>query len=212
MTTIKKMTTCCGAILAAVFLLQSAAFADMDSPWTGGGTGTTSVAADGSDGMAEFSYEALGPFNGSWVFGAIAADTGTKILNYTYTGFHSFFNVTASLSVFQNADTAVLVNAGPENCCTSPSAGFTYSGTVMLDLVAGDSYGFGMTGSHFDSAPVLRGILTVTEPTADDCKKGGWSTYLDDAGEPYFTNQGDCVSFFATGGKNEPGKNVPNSK
>jgi Tol biopolymer transport system component len=36
--------------------------------------------------------------------------------------------------------------------------------------------------------------------TKDQCKNGGWRSY------PGFENQGDCVSFVATGGKNPPGK------
>ena len=39
---------------------------------------------------------------------------------------------------------------------------------------------------------------------ADMCKKGGWMTF-----QPLFKNQGDCVSYVATQGKNEPGQNVP---
>ena len=34
----------------------------------------------------------------------------------------------------------------------------------------------------------------------DQCKNGGWQNY------GVFKNQGDCVSFVATGGKNSPGK------
>jgi hypothetical protein len=37
--------------------------------------------------------------------------------------------------------------------------------------------------------------------TKDQCKNGGWQTNFP-AGT--FKNQGDCVSFFATGGKNPP--------
>lgn len=40
----------------------------------------------------------------------------------------------------------------------------------------------------------------VAPTTKDDCKKGGWKTYT----EPTFRNQGDCVSFVATGGRNGP--------
>jgi hypothetical protein len=36
----------------------------------------------------------------------------------------------------------------------------------------------------------------------DQCKKGGWQDLEDDEGNS-FKNQGDCVSFFATGGKNK---------
>ena len=41
--------------------------------------------------------------------------------------------------------------------------------------------------------------------SADQCKKGGWKNYPTLG----FKNQGDCVSYVATHGKNEPGKNVP---
>ncbi len=50
------------------------------------------------------------------------------------------------------------------------------------------------------------GTLDVTEvpavpTTLDDCKKGGWTTLVDSEGNA-FKNQGDCVSFVATGGSN----------
>lgn len=35
--------------------------------------------------------------------------------------------------------------------------------------------------------------------TAAGCKSGGWMTF-----QPLFKNQGDCVSFVVTGGRNEP--------
>jgi hypothetical protein len=49
-----------------------------------------------------------------------------------------------------------------------------------------------------------QGDLTVVDanpaPTSkDQCKNGGWRTY------GIFKNQGDCVSFVATGGNNPPG-------
>jgi choice-of-anchor C domain-containing protein len=44
-------------------------------------------------------------------------------------------------------------------------------------------------------------VVTETVPTKDDCKNGGWQTMIDTAGNA-FKNQGDCVSFFATKGKN----------
>ena len=42
--------------------------------------------------------------------------------------------------------------------------------------------------------------FSITGPTsADQCKKGGWQVF------GIFKNQGDCVSYVATGGKNPPG-------
>ncbi|HEX5729016.1 hypothetical protein, partial [Microbacterium sp.] len=44
-------------------------------------------------------------------------------------------------------------------------------------------------------------IQFVRTPTSrKQCKKGGWRAF------PQFRNQGDCVSFVATGGKNPPAK------
>lgn len=44
--------------------------------------------------------------------------------------------------------------------------------------------------------------VTANAPTsADQCKDGGWKTLTDNAGTS-FKNQGDCVSFVATGGTN----------
>jgi hypothetical protein len=43
---------------------------------------------------------------------------------------------------------------------------------------------------------------TPEKPTTkDQCKNGGWQTFN---GIYTFKNQGDCVSFVATGGKNAP--------
>lgn len=44
-------------------------------------------------------------------------------------------------------------------------------------------------------------VVSETVPTTNDCKEGGWESMLDTAGNS-FKNQGDCVSFFATKGKN----------
>jgi hypothetical protein len=41
-------------------------------------------------------------------------------------------------------------------------------------------------------------------PTSkEQCKHGGWKNY------PQFKNQGDCVAFVATAGKNEPSQASP---
>ncbi len=45
-------------------------------------------------------------------------------------------------------------------------------------------------------------LLGTTVPTSSDqCKKGGWQNLTDSDGTP-FKNQGDCVSYVATGGRN----------
>jgi Protein of unknown function (DUF642) len=44
-------------------------------------------------------------------------------------------------------------------------------------------------------------VITQTLATGTDCKKGGWQTMVDRTGT-HFRNQGDCVSYYATGEKN----------
>ena len=48
----------------------------------------------------------------------------------------------------------------------------------------------------------MTGGLGAPPPSKADCRHGGWRNLG-------FASQGDCVAFVATGGKNEPGKNVP---
>jgi hypothetical protein len=47
---------------------------------------------------------------------------------------------------------------------------------------------------------VLQEPAPSTPTSKDQCKNGGWKTFTD----PSFKNQGDCVSFVATHGKNPP--------
>jgi hypothetical protein len=47
---------------------------------------------------------------------------------------------------------------------------------------------------------VLQEPAPATPTTKDQCKDGGWKTFTN----PSFKNQGDCVSFVATNGKNPP--------
>lgn len=49
-------------------------------------------------------------------------------------------------------------------------------------------------------------LLVSTLPTdKDECKDGGWETFVNvNTGQQIFKNQGDCVSFVATKGKNPP--------
>ena len=44
-------------------------------------------------------------------------------------------------------------------------------------------------------------VVTEVVPVKNDCKDGGWVSMIDNQGNS-FKNQGDCVSYFATKGKN----------
>ena len=65
----------------------------------------------------------------------------------------------------------------------------------------------GLTGTFVDyygadDVASLTGVCTAIVPTSkDQCKLGGWNNFDTTV---TFKNQGDCVSFVATGGKNPP--------
>lgn len=155
------------AVLALTLLLSAVASAQtLDSPWTGSGSGTVSVVSDGSTSAAELQWSQTG-FSGSWKFETTAASAQARTVNWTYSGLYSWFEVQAGLQAFVTHGTTTsvvtLVNAGPEDCCTTPSNGFTYSGAYTFHVQPGDTYGFLATGSNFDSSEILQGTLTVNE-------------------------------------------------
>lgn len=75
------------------------------------------------------------------------------------------------------------------------------SGSFNMRIYDGDLNGevAGWYGDNSGSLSVDVYELAPPMPTsADQCKKNGWQTY------GVFKNQGDCVSYVATGGKNLP--------
>jgi hypothetical protein len=89
----------------------------------------------------------------------------------------------------------------------APGGTFTDRGTTNLSLFAREDL---PQENVFRES--LSSELAAVEPLAptskEDCKRGGWRNYP----ALGFKNQGDCVSFVTTGGKNEPGKNVPGKR
>jgi hypothetical protein len=73
--------------------------------------------------------------------------------------------------------------------------------------VVDDSAWAALDGEHavdIDNTAINSTLFTYEVPTATmatQCKNGGWKNYADNQGHT-FKNQGDCVSFVATGGKN----------
>lgn len=49
----------------------------------------------------------------------------------------------------------------------------------------------------FTGGETVYNFETIADISKEECKDGGWQTFT----EPEFRNQGDCVSYFASGGK-----------
>jgi hypothetical protein len=52
-----------------------------------------------------------------------------------------------------------------------------------------------------DNTGSVTAVITFVATDKSQCKDGGWQTLTDANGTP-FKNQGDCVSYVATGGRN----------
>lgn len=99
----------------------------------------------------------------TWTFTNTAQTSGKLSFHWRYTGFHAFFAVTAQLQAFVGSSNPVtLYQAGPQNCCISPSNGFDAEGDYSIPISAGQSFGFIVGGSNFDSDSILDGTLIIT--------------------------------------------------
>jgi hypothetical protein len=101
-------------------------------------------------------------------------------------------------------------------CNNVTPSGNTYTFTPATIAAAGNQVPFptgtiqsisiliDVQGTADISNITVNGVLQVPAPTTptskDQCKNGGWMSFS----SPAFKNQGDCVSFVATGGKNPP--------
>lgn len=132
--------------LSLLLSFASSAFAQLDAPWTASGTGIVTVVEDGASGIAQMTYDARGPWSGSWKFVTIADKDKTITLSYNYQWLHSWYMSRVGFSAFING-VSIPLQPG--------------QGEVELQLRAGDSYGFYMTGSHYDSSRLLLGTLTI---------------------------------------------------
>jgi hypothetical protein len=107
--------------------------------------------------------------------------------------------------------TITLTNTGQVQFGTgSGTPAFVSDCTILLqETLEADAFGEVCQILDYASGisfPVGRACAQLVPPLLptdkDLCKNGIWQAYL------VFKNQGDCVSFVATGGKNEPGKNT----
>lgn len=136
--------------------------------WTITGPGTSSASQTGNTAALNYSQPGSAGFaSQTWAIRAVADTSGSFDFDWDYTGFHSYFQVTAFLTTTLG-DT--LVNAGPTNCCSSPSAGFAYNGRyTFTGLTAGQSFGFNVGGRHGDSRQEKYGTVMlrqIPEPTS----------------------------------------------
>jgi hypothetical protein len=113
-----------------------------------------------------FDYSASGTqvfTNQSFTFQGVATATGPFTFTWRYSGFHAFFQARASLTAFADGpggrvSTVLMPNRDVGGGFDVPS-----TGSVTLNLTAGQPYGFVATGSNFDSDSRLIGTISILQ-------------------------------------------------
>jgi hypothetical protein len=195
-----------GALVVGALPLAAGAGTSPVAPWKGSGPGTVTIGNDGTAAPAQMTYSLRSGAvfsTQTWSLFTTGGD-GARTLKYDYQGYHAYYQVRVLLNAFVThrgvTITTPLVSTGPVNCCTSPSGGFHYGGSVTLDVEPGDTYGFQFGGSNFDRDNILRGTVTVDTVTTseDQCEDGGWRAVTDKNGAPFKTER-DCVGYVKGG-------------
>ncbi len=110
--------------------------------------------------------------------------TGDKSLLLTYPGGSQGYTYTVTSA-----------NSNTDMLWATPTA-VSFVGTGSPATISFASTSTGACGAAIDDVTV-----TETVATGAQCKKGGWASMHDSAGNA-FKNQGDCVSYYATDGRN----------
>lgn len=152
------------AAAAIAFAFAPAASAGVLT-WDITGPGTVSSTPTASE--TKLSYQLAGPAVYSmqtWTATAVADEAGDYQFDWTFGGFHAYFQVQAFLNAASSTGVASLVNAGPANCCGAPSNGFSYTGNyTFANVNAGDTLRFTFGGTNGDSDARLEGTLTLNQ-------------------------------------------------
>lgn len=121
--------------------------------------GTTSI--DGSADSLMLSYNVnldtnSGVSQRTAIYEVEVPTSGTVEFDWEYTGFHSFYNAFAELTVRSGSTTNVLV--GDDDSIFSS---FTFMGSASIAVTEGDSLQFEVGGSNFDEDTRLRGEVKI---------------------------------------------------
>lgn len=125
------------------------------------------------------------------------------------TGALSYFDVNGTPTRARGINNLGLITGAAIDTSVGKQAAFVGNSTIGYQFlpITTESYTFGEAINDFGQVAGIYGnddgsthgfVATRFPSTKADCMKGGWQTF------GVFKNQGDCVSFVATGGSNLP--------
>lgn len=114
--------------------------------WSLAGPGILTTTQAGNIAQLNYDLNPAGNALNTWTASATSSIAGDYMFAWEFNGFHGFNTVTAFLS---SSVPVTLVNGGPVSCCTSPYAGFAYSGLyTFANVGAATTFGFIFGGSN----------------------------------------------------------------
>jgi hypothetical protein len=217
MRTITRVAGGTAVLMASLALMSGSALAATLSEQSIGSQ-TSSGAPNCQFDPSGCTIQSAGTITGS----PITAGTFTSTLTILYTQFTTgnpnfAFCAPASGSATlvdgaNSANTITKAETG-QVCASSFGSGGSYTFMGNYTITGGTGIYSGASGSGTvntfqptQTSPFTgseNGTIDVPPSSADQCKHGGWMT--SGGGSPTFKNQGDCVSYFASKGKNQPG-------
>ncbi len=97
----------------------------------------------------------------TWTFTATAQQSGTISYSWTYSGDHAWSTATAALSAW--TDTTNNPPPMELQSFVTTAGTFSYTGSSTLEVQAGQTYGFSVQGSNYDSTSRLYGTVTIQQ-------------------------------------------------
>ena len=143
------------------------------APWTAAGNGTLSATVNSPTSVTlGYNFYYPGPADSSlvvydqqtWTYTTTAKSTGRYTFNWTYVGFHSFFDISESLEAYANGPSGETTVPLVSGSCPGSCPTFSYSDSASIPLTAGYTWGVRARGRNYDSRRVLQGTITLGDP------------------------------------------------
>jgi hypothetical protein len=209
---INRLGGVAAATVAALALMSSSALAATFSEQSSGSQ-TSSGAPNCQNEEAGCTITSAGTITGT----PITAGTFTSTLTIYYTQYttgnpdYAFCAPamgSATLVDSANSANTISKDESGQICASSSGTGGSYTFIGNYTITGGTGAYSGATGSGtvntFQPTQTSSftgsedGTINVPPTSTDQCKDGGWMTFTN----PSFKNQGDCVSYVATNGRN----------
>lgn len=160
----RMLATCCSGaalwlLLVAVLLSTVPAQASILGAWTINGPGSTSVDTQGNQSIMGFALFQPDGSPQTWIASAPILQGGRYEAVYSYQGLFDVPDPEVSLSLL--GPDVLLEHLDGDDCCPVFAGEFSLAGSVMVDLVAGETLSFAMSGGAGGPGNAMIGSLSV---------------------------------------------------